>query len=154
MRIETLRFGTLQINPDELFLFPQGLIGMESLRQWALIPDQENPVVAWLQSASRGDRAIPLISPRAFFDDYRVHVTRRELACLQLQPGSDLFVLTTISGHVGRLTTNLRSPLLLNLHRRLGCQVITGDEQPIQQPLPLAGTVLGMSAADVMRHAA
>ncbi len=68
MRIDTQRFGTLQINPDELFLFPQGLIGMESLRQWALLPDFDNPAVAWLQSASRGDRAIPLISPRAFFE--------------------------------------------------------------------------------------
>ena len=52
MRIDTQRFGTLQINPDELFLFPQGLIGMESLRQWALLPDLDNPSVAWLQSAT------------------------------------------------------------------------------------------------------
>jgi flagellar assembly factor FliW len=127
---------------------------MESLRQWALLPDPENPVVAWLQSASRGDRAIPLISPRAFFADYRVHVTRRELACLHLQPGSELYVLTTISGHVGRLTTNLRSPLLLNFQRRLGCQVITGDEQPIQQSLPLAGSPLELATTDRLRQVA
>ena len=54
MRIDTQRFGTLELNPDQLFLFPQGLIGMESLRQWALLPDVDNPTVAWLQSASRG----------------------------------------------------------------------------------------------------
>ena len=154
MRIETQRFGTLRINPEELFLFPQGLIGMESLRQWALLPDLENPSVAWLQSASRGDRAIPVISPRAFFADYRVHVTRRDLACLHLQPGAELYVLTTISGHVGRLTTNLRSPLLLNVSRRLGCQVVTGDDQPLQQPLPLANPSKQISAADLARQAA
>ncbi len=154
MRIDTQRFGTLQINPDELFLFPQGLIGMESLRQWALLPDLDNPSVAWLQSASRGDRAIPVISPRAFFEGYRVHVTRRELACLHMQPGAEIYVLTTISGHVGRLTTNLRSPLLLNLSRRLGCQVITGDEQPIQQPLPLASPSNQISVAELVRQAA
>ena len=154
MRIDTQQFGTLQINPDELFLFPQGLIGMESLRQWALLPDLTNPAVAWLQSASRGDRAIPLVSPRAFFDDYRVHVTRRELGCLHLQAGAELYILTTISGHVGRLTTNLRSPLLLNLSRRLGCQVITGDDQPLQQPLPLAKPSNQISVAELVRQAA
>ena len=69
MRIDTHRFGTLQLNADQLFLFPQGLIGMETLRQWALLPDPVNASVAWLQSASRGDRAIALISPRAFFDE-------------------------------------------------------------------------------------
>ncbi len=58
MRIDTQRFGTLHLNEDQLFLFPQGLIGMETLRHWALLPDFENPSVAWLQSATRGDRAI------------------------------------------------------------------------------------------------
>jgi flagellar assembly factor FliW len=154
MRIDTHRFGTLQLNADQLFLFPQGLIGMETLRQWALLPDPFNPSVAWLQSASRGDRAIALISPRAFFEDYRVHVTRRDLASLHMQAGAELYVLTTVSGHVGRLTTNLRSPLLLNLSRRLGCQVITEDDQPIQMPLPLTTASSQVSVAELVRQAA
>ncbi len=154
MRIDTQQFGTLQLNPEQLFLFPQGLIGMESLRQWALLPDPVNPMVAWLQSASRGDRAIALISPRAFFEDYRVHLTRRDLAGLHMKPGAELYVLTIVSGHVGRLTTNLRSPLLLNLNRRLGCQVISTDQQPIQMPLPLASTANGVSVAEIVRQAA
>lgn len=137
MRIDTQRFGTLRFNADQLFLFANGLIGMETMRQWALISDPENPSVAWLQSASRGDRAIALISPRVFFKDYRVHVTRRDLASLSMQPGADVFILTTVSGHVGKLTTNLRAPILLNLDRRLGCQVITEDDQPIRQDLQL-----------------
>jgi flagellar assembly factor FliW len=140
MRIETRRFGTLQLNTDQLFLFPQGLIGMETLRQWALLPDPQNPSVAWLQSASRGDRSIALVSPRAFFESYRVHVTRRELECLHMQPGAELYIMTTVSGHVGKLTTNLRAPLLLNLDRRLGCQIITNDSQPLQKSLPLQST--------------
>ena len=69
MRIETQRFGTITLDQEQLFLFPAGLIGMEALRDWALLPDLENPAVAWLQSASRGDRALPMISPRAFFED-------------------------------------------------------------------------------------
>lgn len=137
MRIETQRFGNLVLNTEDLFLFPQGLIGLETLRQWALIPDPDNESVAWLQSASRGDRAVPLVSPRAFFPDYRVHVSRREMASLHMRPGAELYIMTTVSGHVGKLTTNLRAPLLLNLDKRLGCQVITNDDQPIRQSLPL-----------------
>jgi flagellar assembly factor FliW len=114
----------------------------------------DNPAVAWLQSASRGDRAIALISPRAFFTDYRVHVTRRDLACLHMQAGAEVYVLTTVAGHVGRLTTNLRAPLLLNLNRRLGCQVITGDEQSIQMALPIAQPSQQVAVAEVVRQAA
>lgn len=138
MRIDTQRFGTISLNTDQLFLFPQGLIGMETLRHWALLPDSNNPSVAWLQSASRGDRALALISPRAFFNDYRVRVSRREISCLHMKPDAELYILTTVSGHVGKLTTNLRSPVLVNLSRRLGCQVVTDDNQAIQQPLPIA----------------
>ena len=154
MRIDTQRFGTLSLNADQLFLFPQGLIGMESLRQWALLPDPDNTSVAWLQSASRGDRAIAMVSPRAFFEDYRVNVSRRELATLRMQPDAEIYILTIISGHVGRLTTNLRSPLLLNLNRRLGCQVITNDDQPLQKPLPLAHCSQQSSATKTVRQAA
>jgi len=150
MRIDTQRFGTLNLKADELFLFPQGLIGMESLRQWALLPDLDNPNVAWLQSASRGDRSLPVISPRVFFDDYRVHVSRRELSNLQLRPGAELYVLTFVAGHVGKLSTNLRSPILLNLDRRLGCQVITSDQQPIQQALPLVDAAVATPIAATM----
>ncbi|MEM6689117.1 MAG: flagellar assembly protein FliW [Planctomycetota bacterium] len=137
MRIETQRFGTLTINPDHLFLFPQGLIGMETLRQWTLIPDEQNESVAWLQSASQADRALALVSPRAFFEDYRVRVSKRDLTTLHMSPGSELFIMTTVAGHVGRLTTNLRAPVLLNLDRRLGIQVVTSDDQPLQKSLPL-----------------
>ncbi len=136
MRIDSHRFGTLELNADQLFLFPQGLIGMESLHQWALIPDPDNASVAWLQSAARGDRALAVISPRAFFPDYRVHIGRRDLSSLHLTSGSEVYVMTTVAGHVGKLTTNLRAPLMLNLDRRLGCQVITNDDRPMRQALP------------------
>ncbi|SMP41111.1 flagellar assembly factor FliW [Neorhodopirellula lusitana] len=136
MRIDTHRFGTLELNADQLFLFPQGLVGMESLHQWALIPDPDNESVAWLQSAARGDRALAVICPRAFFPDYRVHIGRRDLASLHLASGAEVYIMTTVAGHVGKLTTNLRAPLLVNLDRRLGCQVITNDDRPLRQPLP------------------
>ena len=137
MRISTNRFGTLNINSDELFLFPQGLIGMEMLRQWALLPDQNNPSVAWLQSLSRGDRSVPLISPRAFFDDYRVRISQRDLEPLHLTSGAELYVLTTISGREGNVNTNLRAPIVLNLDRRLGCQVIAENALSVRHNLSL-----------------
>ncbi len=147
MKIETQRFGTLEIDERELFLFPQGLIGLETLRQWALVPDPENPTVAWLQSASRGDRAFAMISPRLFVPHYRVQVSRRSLEILQLRTDHRTFVLTIVAGKVGSLTTNLRAPVIINLDRRLGCQVVTGDEQPLRFELPL-----GVKAT--LRHAA
>ena len=147
MRIETQRFGILQVDEQELFLFPQGLIGLETLRQWLLIPDPENPAVAWLQSASRGDRALAMISPRMFVPNYRIHVTAHSLGALQLRSDHRMYVLTTVSGKPGSVTTNLRAPVVINLDRRLGCQVVTGDDQPVQFALPASANVSTRLAA-------
>lgn len=142
MRIDTTRFGKRTLNEDQLLLFPQGLIGMETLRQWTLLPDPENPAVAWLQSVSRGDRALALVSPRAFMPTYKVRVGQRDLTPLNLRPGDHTYVLSTLSGHVGNLTTNLRAPIIVNLTRRLGCQVVTNDDAPLRFALPTQRTSL------------
>jgi len=34
------------------------------------------------------------------------------------------------------LTLNLRGPVIINLNRRIGRQLITSDEQPLQLALP------------------
>ncbi len=156
MQITTERFGNLDIRSDQVFLFPQGLIGMESLRQWALIGEPSNQSVAWFQSIARPDRAVPVISPRSFFGDYRVHVARRELAPLLLTACTEVYVLTTVAGHVGRLSTNLRAPLVINLDRRLGAQVITEDQRPLRQTLQLepAAAVSGMEIGGSVRRVA
>jgi flagellar assembly factor FliW len=136
MQLETKRFGTLRVEDDRLFFFPRGIVGYESLKQWVLLADPESPAVAWLQSASSSDHAVAVVSPRAFFPEYRVAAEGRELSALKLRTDDRVYVLTTLAGHVGRLETNLRAPILLNLSRRLGLQVIVGDEQPIRQALP------------------
>ncbi|QEG39152.1 flagellar assembly protein FliW [Roseimaritima ulvae] len=146
MRIDTTRFGKLTIEEDQLLLFPQGLIGMETLRQWTLLPDPANELVAWLQSASCGDRALAVVSPRLFVPDYKVRVGQRELAPLNLRPGDETYILSTLSGHVGNLAMNLRAPIIVNLTRRNGCQVVTTDDQPLRQALPMRRSTLRMAA--------
>jgi flagellar assembly factor FliW len=138
MQIDTKRFGVLNVDDDRLFTFPKGIIGFESLRQWVLLPDPESPAVAWLQSASQADQALAVISPRAFFPEYRVQVGREQLSLLKLLPEDRVYILTTLAGHVGKLETNLRAPILLNLTRKIGVQAVLDDEQPTRQALPQA----------------
>jgi flagellar assembly factor FliW len=41
---------------------------------------------------------------------------------------------------------NLRAPILINLDRRLGCQVVTTDDQPLQMELTKPTAQLRKSA--------
>jgi flagellar assembly factor FliW len=48
--------------------------------------------------------------------------------------------------NAGRLTVNLRAPVLINLNRRLGRQLITNDEQPVQYELSVGSLKLRKTA--------
>lgn len=137
MLVQTSRFGQVKSGPEEVLIFPQGLIGFESSRQWLILPDPENPDVAWLQSVSQPQIALPMISPRKFTTGYKVNVPKRQLHTLKIRSSDRIYVLTVVSKSGKTLTTNLRSPIIINLTKRLACQVITTDALPLAMPISL-----------------
>ena len=140
MLVPTTRFGQVQANQDDVIVFPQGLIGFESSRQWLILPDPENSEVLWLQSLTQPQVALPLISPRRFAPDYRVGVTNRSLAPLHLRNADRVFIMNVMSKSGKTLTINLRSPIVINLTQRLACQVITTEAHPLALPISFGTT--------------
>lgn len=131
MHIDTSRFGPVQIEADDILLFPHGLIAFEDCRHWVLLSDADNESLGWLQSISRPEVALPVISPRRFVPGYQMRVARTQLAPLELTQFDQAFLLTIVSQEDQSLTVNLKAPIVVNLDRRLGRQVITTDEQPV-----------------------
>jgi len=135
MLIQSSRFGSVDVQPDDLLLFREGLIGYNHLRHWVLLADEHHPLVAWLQSVASPQMALAVVSPRRFLPNYHVRVTRSQLLPLEFNDQSPMFVLSILSKNDGQLTLNLRAPVVLNLERQLGRQVITSDEQSTQHPV-------------------
>jgi flagellar assembly factor FliW len=146
MLINTSRFGSVEIEPDDILLFSQGVFAWESHRHWVLLADADNAGIAWLQSLSDPQVALPLVSPRRFVPGYQVRLARSQLTPLELAALDHAFVLTVLSKNQGYVTVNLRSPVIINLDRRIGRQVIVSDEQPLQMRLPPPAVPLRKSA--------
>ena len=139
MQIETTRFGSVSIEAEDILLFPLGLFAFENIRHWVLLADADNESVGWLQSISDPATALPVVSPRRFVPDYQIRVGRSQLAPLELAGPDQAYVLAVVGKAGERLTVNLKAPLIINLDRRLGRQVITNDDQPLQMALdPIA----------------
>ncbi len=132
MQICTMRFGTIDVEPDAVLFFETGLIGFEDFRKWTLLADPENAALGWLQNADQPDVAMAVVSPRRFVPEYRVRLSRRQLQTVQLDESDEAYVLAVVGKNDHTLTLNLRAPLLINLQQRLGRQVITLDSQPLQ----------------------
>lgn len=146
MKIHTTRFATIEIEPDDILFFRNGIIGFEDCRHWVLLADSDNSSVAWLQSMQHSDIALPVVSPRRFVDGYQVRLEPSDVDLLQLSDVEQAFVLSVVSRNEESLTLNMRAPLVINLDRRIGSQVITVDSQPMQYELAALPTTMRRSA--------
>lgn len=146
MQIETSRFGTLQIKPEDILLFSDGLFGFEDHCHWVLLADSENDAVAWLQCVTEPELALPMVSPRRFVPGYQVRIARNQMTQLEMAALDQAFVLNVLSKNAGEVTVNLKAPVIINLDRRIGRQVVTSDDQPLQLELPMAAAPLRKTA--------
>ena len=146
MEIQTTRFGKLSIRPEEIIEFPQGLIGFDRHTQWAILADESNDSVGWLQSVQDPSLAFAVVSPRRHIPSYKVRVSPDQASSLRLDADMETFVLVVVSREQGAITVNLRAPLLINLSLQLGRQVITTDEQPLRHVIATETIPLRRSA--------
>ena len=146
MQILTSRFGLLAVDAPDILRFPSGLIGLEDCRQWVLLADCTSESLAWLQSTTRPEVALAVVSPRRFLPRYQLRVSRNDLTPLGLTRAEDAEVLSIVSSTSDEITLNLKGPLVINLPYRLGRQVIALGDEPVRFPLPAPGDALRRSA--------
>jgi flagellar assembly factor FliW len=135
MQILTTRFGVLEIEVDDLITFPTGLMGLEDCRHWILLADAHNDAVGWLQSTSQPDMALAVVSPRRFVPTYQLRVAKSDLQPLELARVSEAQVLVIVGKNDRAITLNLKAPLVINVEKRLGRQVVSTADQPLQHEL-------------------
>ncbi len=146
MQIRTTRFGTVDVDSDAVIEFPGGLLGFQGCQRWMLLADSASRAVAWLQSVDRADLALAVVSPRRFIPEYQIRVARRELEAIGLDDVSRAEVLAIVGKSDRAMTLNLKAPLVINVERGMGRQVIGNGELPIQFEIPCKQTALRQSA--------
>lgn len=135
MEIRTSRFGTIAIECRDVLEFPQGMAGLEECTHWVLLGDEHNEALGWLQSTQHPEVALAVVCPRRFVADYQLRVCRSELGAELFERVNEAQVLVIASKQADGITLNLKAPLVIDLARRLGRQVIANGEQPLRYQL-------------------
>jgi len=134
-RINTSRFGRIDVAAGDVLHFPSGLPGLEDCRTWALLADASNDALGWLQCTTRGDIALAVVSPRRFVPDYQVRIPRSELSPLALGDMRQAQVVVVVGTNGTNLTLNLKAPIVINLETRTGRQVVASGELALDYEL-------------------
>jgi flagellar assembly factor FliW len=110
-------------------VFPAGLIGCDSWRQFVLLTDDEEDLpVAYLQSVDEPSVRLLVTDPRFITDSYTVELSDEDRAHLELAPTETPVLYSTLTVHDnGEITANLLGPLVINARTRLGRQVVLSD---------------------------
>ena len=129
MRIESPRYGSIEVQADRIIEFPRGLPGFEELRRFTLFhPEGEEPAYFILQSVDAPEVAFHVTDPARFGFEYRVALSTDETALLALESPDDAAVVVMLlrdrdsEGREGPLRANLKAPLVLNVAARRGLQ--------------------------------
>ncbi|RDB35519.1 flagellar assembly protein FliW [Spirobacillus cienkowskii] len=131
MKVNTSRFGEVEINEGDIISLPEGLIGFPELNQFILLDHDTDSPFKWLQSTNEATMAFIVISPLSFRPDYMVEVTEEEVAALKLTNPNEavISVIVTIPMDPKKMSANLKAPLVFNLSNRLGKQLVLKDPQ-------------------------
>jgi flagellar assembly factor FliW len=132
------RFGEVEYDPDNLLIFPAGLIGFPTLHSFIVMPNKKQGPLFWIQSVEDPDIAFVLTDPTNFFPGYEVTPDTTERNSLQIDEEDDCFVLAVVTVPPDqKITLNLAAPIMFAPKSNRAIQVILENtEYQSRTPLP------------------
>lgn len=135
MKINTTRFGELEVNQETILTFPRGLPGFENCNRFQLLhEDKEGPVVFYMQSLDDPAVSFSIVDPALFGFNYQLTLSDQEVELLQADNSSELAVVLMVYKALGAggeetmlqggVTANINGPLVLNPAKKLGLQKV------------------------------
>jgi flagellar assembly factor FliW len=114
MVIESTRFGPVEIDPDTIIEFPDGLIGLAGSR-FALLTSDPGGSIMWLHCVDDPSLSLPVTEPHRFFSDFSVSLTDDDADRLGLDDsaGVDVYVTVVAAPELRDFTANTKAPILV-----------------------------------------
>jgi len=129
MRIDTRTLGAVDVTPESFVTLPEGLVGYEGEREYALVQPERFAPFQWLLSFSDPDLTLPLLPAHVAAPAYEptfANADRRAVGAVE-SDALELYVVATLDPSTRQLTVNLRAPIIVHAETRLGRQVVLSD---------------------------
>ncbi|KGP91401.1 flagellar assembly protein FliW [Pontibacillus chungwhensis BH030062] len=126
MNIQTKYFGEVEVNRDDVILFPNGLPGFEQEQEFVVLPIDEAGIYQSLQSIKSEEISLVVVNPYVFFKAYEFFLDDKTLEALRIESPSEVavFSVLTLREPFSDTTANLQAPIIVNTRNQKGKQLI------------------------------
>ncbi|QLY78772.1 flagellar assembly protein FliW [Clostridium intestinale] len=138
MELITKQHGTFTYNEEDIITFKKGIMGLENLKKFIIADIKENPVFKILQSIEDQDVGLVIISPFEVKNNYEIELKDNVTESLSISSQKEvmLYNTVTVNSDVHKITVNLKAPIVINMDKKLGEQIIIDKEEyKIKHPL-------------------
>ncbi|MBC7286494.1 MAG: flagellar assembly protein FliW [Armatimonadetes bacterium] len=126
MRIKTVHFGEIEIEPGDILTLRGGLIPFAALEQFVLLSHEEEEPFQWLQCVQVPELAVVTVPVAVAFPDFQPHLPVEVRGWLKLGEKEEPLWLATVvlARRLEEMSANLLAPIAINLNARRGKQVV------------------------------
>ena len=139
MKLDTVRFGEIEIDEKRIFKFALPIIGFNELRDFVILDTNKESFFKWLQSVEDPALAFPIVSVFSMNLDYSIDLPDNVVETLKITNVENLLVMNIASipqDNPQGTTINLLAPIVFNLEEQLAGQIIlSGSGYDISFPL-------------------
>ncbi|MET3682991.1 flagellar assembly factor FliW [Alkalibacillus flavidus] len=125
MNIDTVYFGTIEIQKEQIITFENGIPGFQDETEFVLLDLEGNPGFKIMQSTKTTKLAFVLTNPFLIDPNYEFKLDDSSVEQLQIEKGEDVSVwaIVTVQDPFDQSTMNLRAPVVINLQNRYAKQM-------------------------------
>ena len=139
MKIQTARFGEIEVAEERIFNFELPIIGFNELKKFVIVDTNKDSFFKWLQSIEDPELAFPIVSVFSMNVDYTLDLQDSVVEALNIENVESVLVMNIASipqDNPQGTTLNLLAPLIFNLESQKAGQVIlSGSGYDISFPL-------------------
>ena len=130
MDVVTKSGEVVKITEKQVYTFPNGLLGFENFKKFALIESEYEPFF-WLQSLDEKNLAFLLTDPFLISTSYEADIDDESLRAINVQAPEDIIIMTivTIPSDGSAITANFLGPVVFNRKNNQCLQVVLNDNK-------------------------
>jgi len=123
IKFNTTRFGELSVPEDKIITFKDGIPGFPDAKRYVML-DYKDTELKWLQSVDDPDLAFIVTKSSNVDPNYQIIIHSSVKEYLEVDNDESVVVLLILRVQDGKVMANFNGPLILNVDKMLGVQVI------------------------------